>query len=168
MNLSNRERPGSMSSRCGGKLVKTLVVMLPVALILVIAAPALPQGPEGDSFASKDQYGPAVSDQYGSGDIGHEAANDALQASRAFSDTPDSAQTAGSEEGTALAAEVPRVMSEPEAPSAEEVAEAATGPRKDATEPPAVTSLPNTGGIPLERLGLSLLIAGLLARRLVR
>ncbi len=129
--------------------LRWLPIVLAMTLIHVISEPVQAQ------TANDGQY-------YGSSGVGHDAATDALRASRASDDAPNG-EAATPEEGVAFATEVSSASNNPEGASADDGTEA-TGSEKGA----AIDSLPDTGGASLVRLSVLLIVGVVLFRTLVR
>jgi hypothetical protein len=127
--------------------MRALLIVVSVALTLLVSGPVLAQT--------------AADDQYGSSGLGHDAATDALRASRAFDGAPDT-EAADVEEGAAFAAELAIASADPEAASAGE-----SGERVSQVEP-KIDSLPDTGGTSPLLLGVLLVAGGALLRALTR
>jgi hypothetical protein len=137
--------------------MRLVLVVLSVALMALITDTAQAQK------AADDQYNSPGDDQYGSSGVGHDAANDAMQASRFFGDASD--DEAASEEGRALAVGKAPSSTDPEAASVEESAETKEAHPEEGV---ATDSLPETGGISPLFLGVLLVVGGVLIRPLAR
>ena len=144
--------------------MRSLLIVLTIALISLLSGPARAQT--------------AANDQYGSSGVGYDAATDALRASRVFDDAPDaeagiSEEEGGAlaaEEGVAVAAEATTALSDLEAASAEETTaeESTETEAADSEGVAAIDSLPDTGGISVVLLGVLLAAGGVLIRTLAR
>jgi hypothetical protein len=162
---SGEESVGGKEGASGrrGKLMRSLLILLSIALMLLISDPALAQT--------------AADDQYGSSGVGSAAATDALRASRAFDDgsgaeaaISEEGAAYAAEEGVAVAAEATTALSDAEAPSAEETTSEETTKTEaaDAEAGVKIDSLPDTGGISVVLLGVLLVAGGVLIRALAR
>ena len=145
--------------------MRSLLLVLPFALMLIVPASALSQASPGGEFAANAQY-----DQYddggsGGGDstVGDQAAHDALIASGAIQATSEEAQA--TDTGSVSAAEPPSALDELNAASAE-VGNTETQSESANTSDPE--KLPDTGGPSPLWLGVPLAcIGGFFARRLL-
>jgi hypothetical protein len=141
-------------SEGSGRLMKTLLVALAVALGTLVAVPAAAQAQDGNGGR----------DQYGNRGVGDRAEEDAVMASGSFS---AAVNTESSDQGAAQAAEPPTGGSAPPeaAPAEDATAEAADGGdagESGSAERPDITELPDTGGAPSLALGILLVAGGLL------